>query len=184
MLIPRPIAFVLVLTSCMFPVLASSVLAQAHHDPLTEKETDKLAELADQPDERVKFYTGLINERTTSIQQLTIRAKDPDRTRRLRNLFEEFTFLLDELSDNLDHYSDIHADIRKPLKVLIPTSEKWPELLNQFPADPGYDFPRKSALDAANDIHAAATKLLPELETYIAAQKAEEKAKRKAADHR
>jgi len=57
-------------------------------------------------------------------------------------------------------------------------------LLNQFPDDPGYDFPRKSALDAATDVHDSAAKLLPELEAYIAAQKAAEKAKRKADEQR
>lgn len=164
-------------------ILPRIALAQVHRDPLTEKETDQLAELADQPDERVKFYMQLISDRTNAIQQLTARAKDGDRSRRLRSLFEEFTFLLDELDDNLDHYSDIHADIRKPLKLLIPESAKWPDLLNQFPVDPAYDFPRKSALDAATDVHDSATKLLPELEAYIAAQKAAEKEKKKAADH-
>jgi prefoldin subunit 5 len=89
----------------------------------------------------------------------------------LRAKIEEFTRLADELQDNLDTYDQQHADIRKALKELVPQSEKWQPVLNQPGPDPGYDFVRKTAVEAAKSVSDQTKELQKDQEKYFAEHK-------------
>jgi hypothetical protein len=153
------------------PVAAEA--GQKNRDPLTDAESDQIAELRDQPVARVKLYQKFIEQRIAAIKELGPNPKAEDRKAELRARFEEFTRLSDELQDNLDTFDDAHADIRKALKELVPASAKWPDILKQAEADPSYDFSRKMALDAAESTSDQAKKLLDSQTKYFAEHKDE-----------
>ena len=178
----------LVLTPCPailaeagFPVVAapSSGLGgpqnggQQNKDPLSEAESDQIAEARDQPVQRIKLYQKFIEQRIAAIKDIGANPKAADRKAELRARFEEFTRLSDELQDNLDTFDDAHADIRKALKDLVPASAKWPDILKQAADDPVYDFSRKTALDAAESASDEAKKLLESQTKYFAEHKDE-----------
>jgi len=152
------------------PVIASP---QQNKDPLSEAESDQVAEVRDQPVARIKLYQKFIEQRIAAIKELGPSPKAEDRKAELRARFEEFTRLSDELQDNLDTFDDAHADIRKALKDLVPASAKWPDILKQAAADPAYDFSRKTALDAAESTSDEAKKLLESQTKYFAEHKDE-----------
>ena len=147
--------------------------AQKDKDPLDDNEIDQIREVRDQPVQRIKLYQKFIEERISTIKQIGPNPKTEDRKAELRAKLEEFTRLSDELQDNLDTFDEAHADIRKALKDLVPASAKWPEVLNQTAPDSSYDFPRKTALDAAMSTSDQAKKLLESQQKYFAEHKDE-----------
>jgi hypothetical protein len=157
--------------AALMPVIAEP--GQKNRDPLTEAEADQIAELRDQPVQRVKLYQQFIEARIAAIKDLGANPKAEDRKAQLRTRFEEFTRLSDELQDNLDTFDEAHADIRKALKELAPASAKWPDILKQAADDPAYDFSRKMALDSAESISDQAKKLLDSQTKYFAEHKDE-----------
>ena len=164
MLLPGPVL------AAAAPVIASP---QQNKDPLSEQESDQVAEVRDQPVARIKLYQKFIEQRIAAIKELGPNPKAEDRKAQLRARFEEFTRLSDELQDNLDTFDDAHADIRKALKDLVPASAKWPDILKQAADDPVYDFSRKTALDAAQSTSDEAKKLLESQTKYFAEHKDE-----------
>ncbi len=165
--------------SLLIFLVSIPVWAQSQKDPLTDAESEEIREYADRPPDRVKLYLKYIDQRTTAIHQIGHDAKASGQDDRVRSLIEEFTRLVDELQDNLDVYSTTHADVRKVLKEVIEASDKWPALLQEPPPDKVYDFPRKTALDAAESMNDEAKKMLTEQEKYFAELKAKNKAKEK-----
>jgi len=170
-----PCAPVLASGASGFPVVAAPPpgLGQQNKDPLSDAESDQIAELRDQPVQRVKLYQKFIEQRIAAIKDLGANPKAEDRKAQLRARFEEFTRLSDELQDNLDTFDEAHADIRKALKDLVPASAKWPEILKQAAPDPAYDFSRMTALDAAQSTSDEAKKLLESQTKYFAEHKDE-----------
>lgn len=164
LLLPGPVL------SAAAPVIASP---QQNKDPLNEQEADQIAEARDQPVVRIKLYQKFIEQRIAIIKELGPNPKAEDRKEQLRARLEEFTRLSDELQDNLDTFDDAHADIRKALKELVPACAKWPDILKQATDDPAYDFPRKTALDAAESTSDEAKKLLESQTKYFAEHKDE-----------
>ena len=161
------------------PVVAAPAAAaganagQQNRDPLSQSESDQIAELRDQPVPRIKLYQKFIEQRISAIKDLGTNPKAADRKAELRARFEEFTRLADELQDNLDTFDAAHADIRKALKDLVPASAKWPEILKQAAPDPSYDFSRKTALEAAQSTSDQAKELLDSQTKYFAEHKDE-----------
>jgi hypothetical protein len=151
---------------------ASRLAAQSTKDPLTNDQAEQVRDTGDKPVERVKLYMKFIEERTSEIHKLAndTRAQAPNP--RLHNLMEEFTRLADELQDNLETYSEEHADIRKPLKDLVDRTTKWKASLQEPKASADYDFARKTALDTADSTTELAKKMLDDQEKYFAAHKA------------
>jgi len=147
--------------------------AQQNKDPLSQSESDQIAELRDQPVARVKLYQKFIEQRISAIKDIGANPKAQDRKNELRARFEEFTRLSDELQDNLDTFDAAHADIRKALKELAPASAKWPDILKQAAPDSAYDFARKTALEAAESTSDEAKKLLDSQMKYFAEHKDE-----------
>ena len=135
--------------------------AQDKNDPLTPAEVEKLREVADQPIERVKLFMTFIEQRTDAIAEMVGDTRIQNKPPKIRQLLQEYTYLVDELQDNLDNYDETHSDIRKALKELVPASKKWLDTVNKPPPDPVYDFPRKTAADAAESLVDQATNCRP-----------------------
>jgi hypothetical protein len=159
-------------------LLAASIhpaVAQDKDDPLTEAEVDQLREVADQPLERIKLYTEYIGKRTDAIAEMAGDSRIQDKPPKTRKLLQEYTRLVDELQDNLDNYDEAHLDVRKQLKLLVPESKKWLDIVSKPPPDPVYDFPKKTAEDAAQGLVEQVTKLQTDQEKFFAEQKKQKK---------
>lgn len=149
-IISRSISRVLAVLLLASPFAAVATLnAQSYQDPLTEQEADQVANLRDQPNARLKLYQKFVQQRIDAIKALGPNPSGDDRKAELRNKYDEFTHICDELQDNLDTFDEAHADIRKSLKDLVPATTKWIEVLKQAAPDRAYDFSRKTALDCA-----------------------------------
>lgn len=155
------------------PFFIPSLHAQRNKDPLSEQESDQVAELRDQPNERVKLYQKFVQQRIDEIKELGPNPSTDDRKADLKNKYEEFTRLCDELQDNLDTFDEAHADMRKSLKDLVPAVAKWPDVLNQAASDRSYDFARKTALDCAQSINDQAKQVYESQKKYFAEHKDE-----------
>ena len=151
--------------------IAQQTWAQAQKDPLNDEEIDQVRELGDRPNDRIKLYAKFIEQRITSIKQLSTDKNAQNRSAELRAKIEEFTRLVDELQDNLDTYDSQHADVRKALKDLVPASDKWELTIRQPPSDPNYEFARKTAVEAAQSISDQAKTLQKDQEKYFAEHK-------------
>ena len=166
---PRRIACLLII--CLAATFSLRLHAQDQNDPLTEEEVQQVRDNAARPNDRIKLYMKFIQQRLDEIKKAA--AETDPKTRRvdLRDKFEEFTRLCDELQDNLDTYDSEHADIRKALKELIEATGKWRDGLDAAPQDPSYDFPQKTALEAAKSAADEAKQLADEQEIYFTAHK-------------
>src|ERR1700743_2220833 len=151
----------------LLSIFMPSTGAQSKKDPLNEDEVDQVREFGDRPNERIKLFAKFIEQRITVIKQLSTDKRAENRSAELRAKFEEFTRLADELQDNLDTYDQEHADIRKALKDLVPESEKWEPALNLFGPDSGYDFARKTAVEAARSVTDQLKDLQKDQEKYF-----------------
>ena len=98
---------------------------------------------------------------------------------RIHNLFDEFTRLSDDLQDNMDNFDEQHADLRKVLKEVVDKTGEWDKVLNEPKPSTQYDFVRKTALDANQSAHEAATQMLADETKYFAEKKKEEKEEQK-----
>jgi hypothetical protein len=151
--------------------MSAGQVQQNNKDPLSEQESDQIAEVRDQPVARIKLYQKYIQQRIDAIKDLGANPKAADLKAQLRARYEEFTRLSDELQDNLDTFDQAHADIRKALKDLVPATEKWPDVLKAAAPDSAYDFSRRTALDAAESTSDTAKKLYDEQLKYFAEHK-------------
>lgn len=108
-------------------LLLATVAFARRKDPLTDAETDQLRQVAQEPQKRFKLLIKFTEARLDSIDQLR---GDPKaaagRGGKIRDLLDDFTFLIDEVNDNLDQYQsgrnidkDSMKDYRKGLKELI-----------------------------------------------------------------
>jgi hypothetical protein len=157
-------------------VLASApIFAQGKKDPLTDQQIEDVREAGDQPLVRVKLFVGYVDERAKEIHTLNADAGAQNKSVQMHNLFEEFTRLSDELEDNMDAYNDQQADLRKVLKEIIDKNGQWTAVLNEPKPNAQYDFMRKSAIDANQSVHDAATQMLADEVKYFADKKKAEK---------
>ena len=114
-------------------VLLLTVVASARRrDPLTDAETDQLREVAMEPAKRLKLYIKFAEARLVAIDQLRSDPKFADgRGRKVHDLLEDFTAILDEINDNLDQYQgrplnkDDRKDFKKGLKDVIEADDKF-----------------------------------------------------------
>ena len=89
-------------------------------EPLDEREIDKLREVAQEPDKRLKLLVEFARARLAAIDQLRADPRSAaDRGIRVHDLLEDFTKLVDEMGDNIDDYADRKYDLRKALKTVI-----------------------------------------------------------------
>jgi hypothetical protein len=113
-------------------LLLSMVALAKKRDPLTEAETDQLREVAMEPGKRLKLYFKFAGARLDSIDQLRSDPKAVDgRGKKIHDLLQDFTAILDEINDNLDTYAgrplnkDERKEYRNGLKEAIVSGEKF-----------------------------------------------------------
>jgi len=113
-------------------LLFTVVAAARRRDPLTDAETDQLREAALEPQKRLKLYIKFAEARLLAIDQLRSDPKFADgRGKKIHDLLEDFTAILDEINDNLDTYQgrplnkDDKKDFHKGLKEVVEASDKF-----------------------------------------------------------
>ena len=83
--------------------LITTVASARRRDPLTTAESDQLRALASEPYKRLKLYVKFTSARLDSIEQLRSDPKSAEgRGRKIHDLLEDFTAIIDEINDNLD----------------------------------------------------------------------------------
>jgi hypothetical protein len=156
-----PILLVCLLTAA--PLLAQ----KEKREPLSEAQVELIREAGIDPNERVSLYTKFLNEHADVLKGLSTRARNGSRSQRLDNELQDFTALMDELGDNLDVFSDRHADIRKALKTLSDSTDRWQTILRTMGSDPTFDLARKEAIESGEDLASEAKRLLNEQTDYF-----------------
>lgn len=161
-------------------LLAFALPATAQkRDPLTETESDQIAELSQEPDKRIKLLLKFIQARVATIDQLE---GDPrmatDRGKQVHDLLEDFTSLIDELDDNVDEYTDKKSDIRKALKDVIESNTSFQLKLRTLKEQKqtakeftSYNFALQNATEAVNSSLDNARQALDELEKALKEEK-------------
>jgi len=116
----------------VFVLLLTMVAAARRRDPLTEAESDQLREVAMEPGKRLKLYIKFAETRLLAIDQLRSDPKAADgRGKKIHDLLEDFTAILDEINDNLDTYEgrqlnkDDRKEFHKGLKEVIEAADKF-----------------------------------------------------------
>jgi hypothetical protein len=103
------------------------------------------------------------------IQDLFAKPRRPGREQDSHDLYEQFTAITDELSDNLDDYGPRHADLRKALPKIIDATDRWSSALKSPPDDETYNVSRKIALESIRDLRESATELAAEQAAWFKA---------------
>ncbi|HEV2988959.1 MAG TPA: hypothetical protein VG759_10985, partial [Candidatus Angelobacter sp.] len=113
-------------------LLLTVASAAGRRDPLTEAETDKLREVALEPFKRLKLLVEFSEARLLAIDQMRSDPKLADgRGKKVHDLLEDFTAILDEINSNLDMYAgrplnkDDKKDFRKGVKLVIEADDKF-----------------------------------------------------------
>ena len=160
----------LFLTASLCLLLAAPLAAQKQkREPLTEKQQDEIAEAGIDPVARVNLYVKFLNEYSDTIKGLIPRAKSAARAHRIDDELEDFAALMDELGDNLDVFSQRKADLRKSLKDLNESIQRWQGLLHDLPSEPGFELSLKDAIASADDLADQAKQITADQEAYFKA---------------
>lgn len=160
--------FLLLTTLLCLLLTAPSLWGQKQvRDPLTQAQAEQIAQAGIDPPERVHLYNKFLDEHADAIKALAKRADTPARNNRLASDLEDFANLMDELGSNLDVYSDRKADIRKALKPLNESIQRWQAVLNGLPSEPTFDLARTDALDSSNDLADQAKQLMQDQDQYF-----------------
>ena len=157
------------LVAILFCLLIAAPLAaqKEKRDPLTDAQSQQIAEAGIDPVARVDLYVKFINERSDTIRGLIKRAKGPARSRRIDGELQDFSALMDELGDNLDVFSDRKADIRKSLKGLNEGVDRWQAVLRDLPSEPGFEVSLQEAIASSNDLADETRQIAADQEDYF-----------------
>lgn len=172
-----PLAFfavVFVTTAPLWP--------QVHdRDPLTEQEVDQLRETAIEPEKRLKLMVEFTKARMTSLEKVRTDAQAKDRGKRMHDLLEDITSLVDEIDDNVDDYNERSADLRKPLKEVVQMDSEFQAKLHELKNaenDPknideasDYKFALDDAIESVDQSVTTTHKLLDEQNVKFAKKK-------------
>ena len=151
-------------------LIAAPLSAQKEkRDPLTDAQSQQIAEAGIDPVARVDLYVKFINERSDTIRGLIKRAKGPARSRRIDGELQDFSALMDELGDNLDVLSGRKADLRKSLKGLGEGVDRWQGVLRDLPSEPGFEVSLKEAFASSNDLADETKQITADQEAYFKA---------------
>jgi hypothetical protein len=157
-------------------------------EPLDEIEIDKLREVAQEPDKRLKLMVEFARARLAAIDRLRGEARlAVDRGPQVHDLLEDFTKLVDEMGDNIDDYAARKADLRKALKTVIEgdtefqlklrtLKEQGPGVGAKAGSETGdYTFALQNAIEAVNLSLDDSRKLLQEQEITFKDEKKKKK---------
>lgn len=151
-------------------LMAVPLCAQKNkREPLTEAQQDQIAEAGIAPVERLDLYVKFTNEHAETIQGLIKRAHSAARVHRMDDELQDFAALMDELSSNLDIYADRKADIRKSMKPMNESIQRWQSIFNSLPSEPGFEVSLKDAIDSSNDLAAQAKQVTADQDAYFKA---------------
>ena len=174
----RPLRSIACMLFCLLaaaPLFTPPLLAQKDKpEPLTEAQIEEIREAGIDPNGRASLYTKYLNEHADTIKSLTNRSKSSTRAKRLDEELQDLTALMDEFGSNLDVYSDRHADIRKALKPLTESTDRWLGILRALPGEPSFDVARKEAIESGQDLADQAKRLLTEQTDYFKLHKDEQ----------
>jgi hypothetical protein len=152
----------------------AAVLAQhGHSAQLSEAELEEVRESAIIPNDRVKVFTKILEDRAGKIKTLAGRPKSGQRVLKMDEALRDFTSLMDETGDNLDQYSDRHSDIRRSLKPLNDALPRWLLILRSIPGESGFDLTRKEAIESGEELAGLSTRLMHEQDAYFLIHKEE-----------
>lgn len=164
-------------------LIAAPLRPQVHdRDPLTEKEVDQLREAAIEPEQRLKLMVDFTRARMTTIGQVR---SDPkmakDRGKKIHDLLEDVSSLVDEIDDNVENYDERGADLRKPLKEIVQMDTEFQGKLRELRAymdDPkntaeadDYKFAVEDVTESVNQSADSSRKLLDEQNVKFAKKK-------------
>jgi uncharacterized coiled-coil DUF342 family protein len=121
-----------------------AMLAQHHHDPLTQAEIDQLRDASWEPRERLGLFLQFARARLVKLEQMRADPKTKGRAQQTHDLLDDFQQLYDELNDNIDTYVDRKDDIRKPLKQIIEADTEFQAKLRALKDASGVS-PREAA---------------------------------------
>lgn len=155
------------------------VAAAQKRDPLTQNESDQIAELSQEPDKRIKLILKFTQARIATIEQVEGDTRmATGRGKQVHDLLEDFTALIDELDDNIDEYSDKKSDIRKALKEVIESDTSFQIKLRTLKEQKSttrefaeYNFVLQNATEAVNSSLDNARQALDELEKALKEEK-------------
>jgi len=173
----RPIAFFAVLAMTSAPMWS-----QIHdRDPLTDAEVDQLRETAIEPEKRLKLMVEFTKARMTSLEKVRSDPQAKDRGKRMHDLLEDITSLVDEIDDNVDDYKERSADLRKPLKEVVQMDSEFQAKLHELKNaenDPknideasDYKFALDDAIESVDQSTTTNRKLLDEQNVKFAKKK-------------
>jgi len=148
-------------------IVAPLAAQRQKRDPLTEAQQEQIAEAGIDPTGRVDLYVKFLNERADTIKGLIPRAHTAARGNRLEDELGNFAALVDELGDNLDVYAERKADIRKSLKSLNESIERWQALLKSVPSEQAYEIGLHEAIESSSDLADQARKLTADQTAYF-----------------
>jgi predicted nucleic acid-binding Zn-ribbon protein len=159
------------LASILFCLLLAAPLAAQNEkrNPLTDEQAQQIAEAGIDPVARVDLYVKFLNERSDTIKDLIKRAKSSSRARRIDDELQDFTALMDELGDNLDVFSERKADLRKSLKGLNESIQRWQGVLHDLPSEPVFELSLKEAVDSVSDLADQTKQITSDQEAYFKA---------------
>jgi hypothetical protein len=154
------------------------VSAQSKRDPLTDQEVEQVREATDRPVERLKLYIGFIQQRAIKLQVLIKDAPSPVRADSIHDTLEQYTYLSDELQNNLDEYEGYETnkqrpvpDVRKVLKDLQVSVALWKLAVAAAPPDKAYDFAREAAIDSTQSLAEGSKEMIASQDAYFAQKK-------------
>jgi hypothetical protein len=161
-------------------LLGLAVAAAQHRDPLTDAEADQLRDAAQDPAKRVGLYVKFLRERSDHLEQL---AADPrytaDRNRRIHDLLEDITGLLDEMDANLEQFAEKY-DLRQTLREVVALDTELEARLGRMKQRTGAPS-QAAARDygfALQDAHEAAAGSLQQARATLADQESRVKRRR------
>lgn len=152
--------------------------AQSKRDPLTDREIEQVREATDRPVERLKLYIGFIDQRAVRLQVLVKDAPSEKRADSIHDTLEEYTYLSDELQNNLDEYEAYETnkqrpvpDVRKVLKDMQVSVVLWKQAVTAAPPDKAYDFAREAAIDSTQSLAEGSKEMITSQDAYFAQKK-------------
>ena len=138
---------------------APPLRAQQRESALSDAEVEKVRDARYYPSDCILLFVKFLDLRTQEIHDLYAKPRRPGREQDTHDLLEQFTSIVDELSDNLDDYGPRHADLRKALPKIIEATDRWSSTLKTPPDDPTYSVARKLALESIRDLRESTTEL-------------------------
>ena len=144
------------------PLRAHVAYAQIQPSALSDAEVEQVRDARYIPANCILLFVKFLDDRTQKVHDLYAHTRQPGRETDTRELMEQFTSIIDELSDNLDDYGPRHADLRRALPKILDSVDRWSTELRSPPEDETYSVDRKIALESIRDLRESATELTAE----------------------